>query len=183
MNDKIEKKISIPKSRKKEVPEKFRFAEQGSLSWDRNRKEKYVSKLLETGTKTPFTPNKYNAPNREIMCWALALGLNEGNTHHSTSTSSTVPHNVFENSRYTFLLSRVAGILKHDDVKVVFDPNKIGTAVEDFANGGIIKLYEHCLGSKAGKDVEEGLIDLINNSLTDALEVLERITPPDETKE
>ncbi len=181
--DEEETHITIPKSNKERAPEQYRFTERGSLSWDEKRKEKYIVKLLESGKKTPFNKRKYNAPNREIMYWALALGLSEDIPYHSKSTSSTVPHNVFENSKYTFILSRVAAILKSDSVLSLFDQNKVRTAVEDFANGGIIKLYEYCLGKYSGKDVEEGLMDLIKEALPEALEILEKLNPPDQTKE
>lgn len=169
--------INIPPSNKERFVEKFRLAQQGSLSWDVGKKEQYVKKLQEEGSKSPFTSKKYRAPGREILFWALAIGISYQKSFPSNNTSSTVPNNVFENSKYTSLLGRIAAILANDDVEIIFDPNEVRKSVENYANGGIAKLYNHCLGEKAGKDVEEGLMDLVREALPDAIEVLDRVSP------
>ena len=107
----------------------------------------------------------------------MSIGLRDDRIIHSNNTSSTVPNLVFENSKYTNILGRIVAILANNSVEAIFDPNEVRKSIEGYANGGIQKLYNYCLGEKSGKDVEEGLMDLVREALPEAIDILNKISP------
>jgi len=118
-----------------------------AIGFDKRINETLIEEI-KTESKTPFKRAFTNTINKDILVWAMVIGLKNKNRKKilSKDIGKNVPLPTFENNLFSYWIARALSLVEENDYEVLIDMTKIRDIVQEYVNGGISLFHNRICG-------------------------------------